>query len=249
MMVDTSFESASDVDIVIFIIEATKKDIGKGDSLIIEKIKKINKPTILVINKIDLISKKSRRRNSKLVTDSKYKKNDVIKKEDVLEIINNYKDSYDFKSIIPISAEKNEGLDTLINEVEKLLPIGPRYYENDEITNQTQRQIIEEIIREKSLKLLDEEIPHGIFVEIQKMSKKKTMKQEPCFDIEATIYCSKNSHKAIIIGKNGEMLKRIGTYSRQDVEKLLETKVNLKLWVKIKEDWLNASDFLNKFKN
>lgn len=225
-MVDTSFETAKDVDVVIFIIEATEEGVGKGDNLIIEKIKEINKPTILVINKIDLIVK-----------------------ENVLKVIENYKDKYDYKAIIPISAEKNKGLDTLISEIEKLLPAGPKYYDSDEITDQTERQIIEEIVREKALKLLDKEIPHGIYVEVQKMSKKKTLKKEAYFDIETVIYCARNSHKAIIIGKNGEMLKKIGTYARQDAEKFLNTKVNLKLWVKVKEDWQNSSAVLNTIKN
>jgi len=122
------------------------------------------------------------------------------------------------------------------------------YYSIDEYTDQTLRQIVEETIREKSLRLLDEEVPHGIYVETQKMKLRKTQAKEPIYDVEAIIYCLRNSHKGIIIGKNGQMLKRIGTYARQDLEKILDTKINLKLWVKVKEDWINDDSLMKKFK-
>ena len=225
LMLETSYSSAKDVDVIVFLIEATEEGIGKGDSRIIEKIKEMNRPTILLINKIDL-----------------------IKKEDILNVIENYKDTYDFKAIIPISAEKNEGLNLIIDEIEKLLPNGPKYYLDDEFTDQAVRQIVEETIREKALKLLDKEVPHGIFVEMEKMNKKKTQQNEDYYNIEATIYCARNSHKSIVIGKNGEMLKKIGTYARQDIERLVDMKVNLQLWVKVKEDWQDTDNILNRFK-
>ena len=225
-MVDTSYASASDVDVVVFLIEATEQGVGKGDALIVEKIKEIKKPTILVINKIDL-----------------------IKKEEVLLVIEQYKELYNFSSIIPVSAQTGEGTEMVIEEIIKLLPKGPKYFSEDEYTDQTTRQMIEEIIREKALKLLDQEIPHGIYVEIETMGKKKTKEQEDYYNIEATIYCSRESHKPIVIGKKGDMLKKIGTYARQDSEELLGVKVNLKLWVKVKENWQDSDLTLNKFKN
>ena len=122
------------------------------------------------------------------------------------------------------------------------------YYDTEEYTDQTMRQLVEETIREKALKLLDDEVPHGLYIETEKMKKRKTATKEPIYDIDATIYCLRNSHKGIIIGKNGNMLKRIGTYARQDLENMLQTKVNLKLWVKVKEDWLNNDNMVKKFK-
>ena len=136
----------------------------------------------------------------------------------------------------------------ILNEIEKNLKEGPAYYDIEEYTDQTMRQLVEETIREKCLKLLDEEVPHGIFIEIEKMKRRKTIEKEPIYDIDATIYCLKKSHKGIIIGKNGQMLKKIGTFARQDLENMLQTKVNLKLWVKVKEDWLNDDNLVKKFK-
>ena len=126
--------------------------------------------------------------------------------------------------------------------------LGIAYYDIDEYTDQTLRQLVEETIREKALRLLDDEVPHGIYVETQKMKLRKTQTKEPIYDVEATIYCLRNSHKGIIIGKNGQMLKRIGTYAREDLEKMLDIKINLKVWVKVKEDWLNNDTLVKKFK-
>jgi len=223
-MVNSALEQFNDVDIVLFIIEATSKNIGKGDALILEKLKKSNLPAILLINKIDL-----------------------IQKEEILNLIDIYSKEYDFKAIIPISATSNEGIDILLSEIEKLLPEGNQYYNEEDLTDQTERQIIEDIIREKCLKLLDEEVPHGIIVEVEKMKLRKNKEGTEIYDIEATIYCEKNSHKGIIIGKSGQMLKRISTYARQDSEELLQTKVNMKVWVKVKEDWQNDKKFWSKF--
>ena len=223
--VETAFEVAKDVDVVVFVVEATSNEIGKGDRLILEKIKEAKKKTILVINKIDL-----------------------AKKEDIAELIQMYKNEYDFVSVIPVSTVKNINVDIILDEIESNLKEGPAYYDIEEYTDQTTRQLAEEIIREKALKLLQDEVPHGIFVEVEKMKMKKTQTGEPIYHIDATIYCLRNSHKGIIIGKNGAMLKRIGTYAREDLERMLDVKINLKLWVKVKEDWLNNDSYVKKFK-
>ncbi len=225
-MISTAFGVIGEVDAIIFLIEADSKEIGKGDKIILDKIKESKKPCILVINKKDL-----------------------VKKEKLLEIIKMYKDEYDFDAIIPISALKKQGIEELIEEILKILPEGPKYYPDDEYTDQTVRQMSEEIIREKALKLLNEEVPHGIYVEISKFELRKTTKGEEIYDVEATIYCIKESHKGIIIGKGGNLLKKIATYSRQDMEKMLDTKVNLKVWVKVKEEWQEKDSIVKKFKN
>ena len=172
-----------------------------------------------------------------------------MKKEEILKIIEMYKDEYDFTAIIPISAEKQNNIEELLKEIEKYIPEGPAYYNIDEYTDQTARQLVEEIIREKALKLLDDEIPHGIYVEVEKMSLKKTQKGEDIYNTEATIYCLRDSHKGIIIGKNGEMLKKIGTYARQDLERMLQTKLNLKIWVKVNKNWQDNPSIVKRFEN
>ena len=225
-MIETAWGTISNVDIILFLIDGTLGKIGKGDKVVLNKIKESKKKTILVINKIDL-----------------------LKKEDVLNLINLYKDEYDFTAIVPISAEKQKNTDELLDEIEKHLPEGPAYYDIDEYTDQTARQLAEEVIREKALKLLDEEVPHGIYVETEKMKLRKTSKQEEIYDIEATIYCLRDSHKGIIIGKNGEMLKKIATYARQDLEKMLQTKINLKVWVKVNKNWQDNNSIVKKFEN
>ena len=225
IMIETAFGMISDVDILLFVVEATSKEIGKGDSIILEKIKNQNIKTILIINKVDL-----------------------IKKDELAKLINLYNNEYKFEAIIPVSVIKNINLQEILDEIEKNINEGPAYYNIEEYTDQTMRQLAEETIREKCLKLLDEEVPHGIFIEIEKMKRRKTIEKEPIYDIDATIYCLKKSHKGIIIGKNGQMLKKIGTFARQDLENMLQTKVNLKLWVKVKEDWLNDDNLVKKFK-
>ena len=224
-MVETAFGTIGDVDLILFVVEATSEEIGKGDRIILEKIKESNKKTILIINKIDLVNR-----------------------EQIAKLIETYKDEYNFEAIIPISALKKCDVEIILEEIEKNLNYGPAYYSKEDFTDQTLRDLASETIREKALKLLKDEVPHGIFVEIEKMKKRKTMENEPIFNIEATIYCLKDSHKGIIIGKNGLMLKKIGMYARQDLEKMLETKVNLKIWVKVKEDWVNNDNFVKKFK-
>ncbi|MGN1310237.1 MAG: GTPase Era [Clostridia bacterium] len=225
-MIETAWGTISNVDIILFLIDGTLGKIGKGDKVVLDKIKESKKKIILVINKIDL-----------------------LRKEDILNLINLYKDEYDFTAIVPISAEKQKNTDELLDEIEKHLPEGPAYYDIDEYTDQTARQLAEEIIREKALKLLDEEVPHGIYVETEKMTLRKTSKQEEIYDIEATIYCLRDSHKGIIIGKKGEMLKKIATYARQDLEKMLQTKINLKVWVKVNKNWQDNNSIVKKFEN
>ena len=226
VMVETAFGIISDVDILLFVVEATSMEIGKGDRLILEKIKNQNIKTILIINKVDL-----------------------IKKDQLAKLINIYNSEYKFEAIIPVSVTKNINLQEILDEIENHINEGPAYYDIEEYTDQTMRQLVEETIREKCLKLLDEEVPHGIYIETEKMKKRKTIEKKPIYDIDATIYCLKNSHKGIIIGKEGAMLKRIGTYARQDLEKMLQTKINLKLWVKVKEDWQDNQSILKRFKS
>ena len=215
-MLELSWDALENSDIILFLIEATSKEIGRGDSRILEKIKEKNKKCILIVNKIDLVDR-----------------------EELAEIIDLYKNEYEFTAIIPISAKKEKYKEEILNEIEKNLKVGPAYYDIDEYTDQTLRQLAEEIIREKALLLLRDEVPHGIYVEVEKMKLRKTKEKEDVYDIEANIYCLRNSHKGIIIGKNGEMLKRIGTYARKDMERNFGVKVNLKTWVKVKEDWIN----------
>ncbi len=224
-MIETAFSMITEVDCILFLIEATSTEIGRGDSRILEKIKEAGKPCILVINKIDLVNK-----------------------EELAKIIALYNKEYNFTAVVPISAYKSKRTDELLEEIEKLLPYGPKYYDEEEYTDQTSRQLVEELIREKALKFLNEEVPHGIYVEVEKFKFRQTSKKEDICDIEATIYCLRESHKGIIIGKGGAMLKRISTYARQDAENMLGTKVNLKVWVKVKEDWQEKDNIVNKFK-
>jgi GTP-binding protein era len=224
-MVETAFGVANDVDVILFVIDATSTSIGKGDRIILDKIKESKKKTILIINKIDL-----------------------VKREDIAKLIELYKDEYNFEAVIPVSVVKQINLDAILDEIEKHLKVGPAYYDIEEYTDQTMRQLVEETIREKALRLLNDEVPHGIYVETEKMKERTTKTGEPIYDVEATIYCLKKSHKGIIIGKDGNMLKRIASYARTDLEKMLDIKINLKVWVKVKEDWLNNDTLVKKFK-
>lgn len=224
-MIETAFGVINDVDITLFVIDATSENIGKGDRIILDKIKDAKIKTILVINKIDLVTK-----------------------EQLAKLINLYKDEYNFEAVIPVSVVKNKNMETILDEIESNLKSGPAYYNVEEYTDQTLRQLAEEVIREKALRLLDDEVPHGLYVETEKMKTRKTQNKEKIYDIDTVIYCLRESHKGIIIGKNGSMLKKIGTYARQDLEKMLDTKVNLKIWIKVREDWQNNDSFVKKFK-
>ena len=224
-MVETSFSMIPDADLVLFVIEATSDNIGRGDKMILDKIKEAKRKTILLINKIDL-----------------------VKKEKLLSLIQEYSNEYDFEAVIPISATQEKFKEVILDEIEKNLKEGPAYYNIEEYTDQTLRQLAEETIREKALQLLDQEVPHGIYIEVEKMKLRKNKKGEKLYDIDATIYCLRKSHKGIIIGKNGEMLKRIGRSARIEMEKNFGVKVNLKTWVKVKEDWQENDSIVNKFK-
>ncbi len=217
-MNETAVSTFNEVDIVLWLIEPDKH-IGKGDALIIEQLKKTKTPVILVINKID-----------------------TIEKPQILEVINTYKDQYDFTEIIPVSALKNENIESVLDSLYKHLKEGPQFFPEDMITDQPERQLVAELIREKALRLMEQEIPHGIAVVIDQM---KDRDNQDIIDIDATIVCEKDSHKGMIIGKQGQMLKKIGTLARHDMEALLGCKVHLQLWVKVKKDWRD-SDFLLK---
>lgn len=217
-MVTVAERTLKEVDVVLWLVEPTTF-IGAGERHIAEQLAQTKTPVVLVINKID-----------------------TVKKEEVLTFIDAYRKILDFAEIVPVSALKGTNKETLIDVIFKYLPYGPMFYDEDTVTDQPLRQIAAELIREKALKLLDEEIPHGIAVSID------VMKQRPggnLWDIEATIICERDSHKGIIIGKGGTMLKKIGSAARYEIEKLLEAKVNLRLWVKVKKDWRD-SDFLIK---
>lgn len=217
-MVSVAERTLNEVDVVLWLVEPSTF-IGAGERHIIEQLKKVSTPVILVINKID-----------------------TVKKEEILEFIAAYKEVYDFAEIVPVSALKGENADHLIDTVFEYLQEGPMFYDEDTITDQPERQIVAELVREKALRLLSDEIPHGIAVSIEKMRERK---KGNIMDIEATIVCERESHKGIIIGKKGSMLKKIGTDARREIENLLDMKVNLQLWVKVKKDWRD-SDFLLK---
>lgn len=211
--------SLNDIDIVMYLIEPYEK-IKNSDMAIINKLKNIKTPVFLIINKIDTVEKSA-----------------------LLAVIESYRKVYDFAEIIPISALKNKNTDTIFEYIYKYLPEGPQYFPSDMITDQPERQIVSEIIREKALYMLQDEIPHGIAVEITSMKKRQSSKD--IVDVEATLYCERESHKGIIIGKQGSMLKKIGSAARNDIQRLLGSQINLQIWIKVKKDWRD-NDFLLK---
>ncbi len=215
-MVNVAERTMEDVDVILWLVEPTDY-IGAGERHIIEQLKKTKTPVILVINKID-----------------------TVKKDALFALIDTYRKELDFQEIVPVSALKGNNTDELVKCIFKYLPYGPAFYDEDTITDQPMRQIVAELIREKALRLLEDEIPHGIAVSIESMKEKGKI----CH-IEATIVCERESHKGIIIGKGGAMLKKIGSTARPEIEDLLEMQVNLQLWVKVKKDWRD-SDFLLK---
>lgn len=215
-MVNVAERTLNEVDVVVWLVEPSTF-IGAGEKHIIEQLKKAKTPVILVINKVDM-----------------------VKREEVFAFIDAYQKQYDFAAIVPVSARTGENTDELVKVLFQYLPYGPQFYDEDTITDQPQRQIVAEIIREKALHALNEEIPHGIAVAIDRMEFKRKL-----VNIDATIICERDSHKGIIIGKQGAMLKKIGSNARFEIEKMLEMQVNLKLWVKVKKDWRD-SDFLIK---
>ncbi|MBQ9155249.1 MAG: GTPase Era [Eubacterium sp.] len=210
----------NEVDLVLWLVEPTTY-IGAGEKYIIEKLANVKTPVFLVINKTDKASE-----------------------EEVLQSIVAYKDQVNFAEIIPVSALKGDNTDDLVKTIFAYLPQGPMYYDEDTITDQPERQIVAELIREKALRNLNQEIPHGIAVVIDRM---KNRKKGDIVDIEATIVCERDSHKGIIIGKKGAMLKEIGSQARVEMENLLDTRVNLKLWVKVKKDWRDSDMLLKNY--
>lgn len=218
-MVNVAEHTFREVDVVLWLVEATTF-IGQGERHIAEVLSQADVPVILVMNKID-----------------------KVKKEELLVCIDTYRELMDFKEIVPVSAKTGESVEHLIEVMFGYLEEGPQYYDEDTVTDQPERQIVAELIREKALRLLSDEIPHGIAVSVEQMKKRPGKRK--LIDIDATIVCEKNSHKGIIIGKQGSMLKQIGIHSRKDIEDFLQSKVNLKLWVKVKKDWRD-SDFLLK---
>ncbi len=219
-MLKISRSTLEEVDIVTFMVDESM-EIGKLDKYILEELKAISTPIILLINKTDKLNE-----------------------EDVFKLIEKYNDMNLFKEIIPISAINNENINKYIKVLKEMLPEGPQYFPDDMITDQPERFIISEIIREKALLNLDEEIPHGIFVEIDSM---KTRKDKELIDVYANLYCEKESHKGIIIGKNGKMLREIGQSSREDIEKLLGSKINLQIWVKVEKNWRERENKVKYF--
>ena len=217
-MVSVAEHTLKEVDVILWLVEPGTY-IGAGEQHILKVLNKVKTPVILVINKVD-----------------------TVKKEEILAFIDAYRKILDFAEIVPVSALKGTNTDTLLDVIFKYLPYGPQFYDEDTVTDQPQRQIVSELIREKALRCLDEEIPHGIAVSIDQMKFRKGGKMA---DISATIVCEKESHKGIIIGKQGAMLKKIGSAARYEIEQMLECKVNLQLWVKVKKDW-RESDFLIK---
>jgi len=219
-MVKSAMSTLEGVDVIVYMVEATDKTIGYGDIKIIEILKEVKTPVILLVNKIDLVEKPA-----------------------LLPLIDAYSKTMDFEQIIPVSALDAATRDLVMSEVVKLLPEGEPYFPADMLTDQPERVLVQEIIREKILNLLSDEVPHGVGVEIIVYKEKE---DKDLLEIHANIYCEKDSHKGIIIGKNGDMLKKIGTYARQDAENILGKKIFLKLWVKTKDDWRNNDYMLNQ---
>ncbi len=217
-MVNIAERTLNEVDVVLWLVEPSTF-IGAGEQHIAKQLKKVSTPVILVINKTD-----------------------SVKKEEVVSAITAYKDIYDFAEIVPVSARNGDNTQELVGAVMKYLPYGPQFYDEDTVTDQPERQIVAELIREKALHALNEEIPHGIAVAIDQVKKKKKIMHN-----DTTIICERDSHKGIIIGKQGNMLKKIGSTARFEIEKMLECQINLKLWVKVKKDWRDSEYLMKNF--
>ena len=218
-MVGAAERTIKDSDVVLWLVEPTTY-IGAGEQHILEILKQVKAPVILVINKIDTVDKK-----------------------DILKYIGAYERMFPFSEIIPVSALKSDNLDTVLEVIMKYLPCGPMYYDEDTVTDQPMRQIAAEIIREKALRCLQDEIPPGIAVTVEKMKERP----DGLFDIEAEIICEKESHKGIVIGKGGAMLKKIGSSARHDIEAMMDARVNLKIWVKVRKEWRDNDMYLKSY--
>ena len=219
-MVNVAEKTLKEVDVIMWLVEPDTF-IGAGEQHIAEQLKDIKVPVILVINKID-----------------------TVDKDEILKFIDAYRKILDFDEIIPASALRGNNVDTVVEQIFKYLPEGPMYYDEDTVTDQPMRQIVAELIREKALHALDEEIPHGIAVTIEKMKKRQN---KDIYDIEAIIICERDSHKGIIIGKKGSMLKKIGTNARYEIEQQLDMKVNLQIWVKVRKDWRDSELLMKNY--
>ncbi len=217
-MVNIARHSLDDVDVALWLVEPSTF-IGAGERHIIEQLKKIKTPVVLVINKIDM-----------------------VKREEILTFIDAYRKEYDFAEIVPVSARSGENTEELVKVIMQYLPYGPLFYDEDTVTDQPERQIVAELIREKALHCLEDEIPHGIAVAIDRMKMRNKV-----MHIDATVICERDSHKGIIIGKQGAMLKRIGSTARFEIEKMLGCKVNLKLWVKVQKNWRDSDYMMKNF--
>ncbi len=220
-MVKAINDSVTDIDIAMLVVDCTKK-ISENEMSLIESFKASKAPVILIMNKIDLLSDKS----------------------EILVKISEYSVLYDFLAVIPVSVLNNDGIDIIMDELEKNAVEGPHFFPDDMLTDQPEKVIAAEIIREKLLNLLSEEIPHGIAVSIEKMRERE---DKDILDISAEIFCEKESHKGIVIGKNGALLKEVGTLSREELESFFEIKVNLQCWVKVKEGWRNREGIIKNF--
>lgn len=219
-MVSVAQKNLNEVDVILWLVEPSNF-VGAGEKHIAEQLERVKTPVILIINKVD-----------------------TVKKEEILAFIDTYRKIYDFDEIIPVSALKGTNTDEVISEIFKYLPYGPMFYDEDTVTDQPMRQIVSELIREKALRCLEEEVPHGIAVYIDQMKERKAGKM---IDIEATIVCERDSHKGIVIGKQGQMLKKIGSAARYEIEKMMEVHVNLKLWVKVRKEWRDNETQLKNF--
>ncbi len=218
-MVNVAQNTLKDVDVILWLVEPTTY-IGAGEQYIMEQLRSVRTPKILVINKVD-----------------------TVKKDEVLKFIDTYCQEMEFNDVVPVSAMKGTNTDELIRVIKKYMPEGPMYYDEDTVTDQPMRQIVAELIREKALKCLSDEVPHGIAVVIDAMKERK----DGMYDIDASIICERDSHKGIVIGKQGSMLKRIGSAARRDIEEMMEAKVNLQLWVKVRKDWRDSELYMKNY--
>ena len=222
-MVNVAVSSLRDVDVILWLVEPSNY-VGAGEQHIVKQLEKAGLPVILIINKID-----------------------TVEREKILEYIDTYRKIYDFDEIIPVSALRGTNLSDVIDTIYKYLPYGPMFYDEDTVTDQPERQIVAEIVREKLLRNLDKEVPHGVAIEVTKFSERDSGSAPGLIDLDVTIYCEKASHKGIIIGKNGAMLKKISSHAREDIERFMGAKVYLQTWVKVKENWRDNLNYIRSF--
>lgn len=224
-------EGMADVDVAVLVVEAVTRFKSDGETLppaeieLIKELKRRKLKAVLVINKIDLLEKK----------------------EELLNLIIRYNEQFPFEAVIPLSARTGDGVDLMLKELNKFSRVSPHYFDDDDVTDQPDRVFVAELLREKLLRTLDKEVPHGIAIDLEKFVERDTVNGEPIVEIEATVICEKASHKGIIIGKNGETLKKVGSLARRDIEEFFGIKANLKLWVKVKEDWRNRQGLIRSF--